>query len=262
LEDRFGVLLEMKKDFVNIFEIIDVIKKLDENELLDDALLLSEFIKGFYMNYPLKGQHPSLIDSMIDNNKLYSLDDTDIKNLNKDPKEVLVEGNNDYVSIVSNYAYNGINKANTEHKNDLQKFIHLGYKNEAIITFVQARYLSSRIIVRDLTGRHAWLITEHRVIDGAENLEYDDNKAVYKNIISLKGSRRVNDMVEGKKSVKEVLEEEKKELQDKINSIKNSEPSIDKKKLEEKLKDIECNDIFTQIVSLLHDNCEDVRKVS
>eukprot|EP00831_Metopus_contortus_P048550 TRINITY_DN39674_c0_g1_i2.p3 TRINITY_DN39674_c0_g1~~TRINITY_DN39674_c0_g1_i2.p3 ORF type:complete len:127 (-),score=29.73 TRINITY_DN39674_c0_g1_i2:56-436(-) len=66
-------------------------------------------------------------------------------------------------------------------------------------------YLSSRIIIRDLIGKHAWLITEHRVLDYncIDTIDYNDQAAVYKNLLNLKGDQKLKDLITENKGVSE-----------------------------------------------------------
>ena len=73
------------------------------------------------------------------------------------------------------------------------KTIHLAIGNQAILSIIDAPYLSSKIIVRDLVGKHGWLITEHRVLDYnfLENIDYNDKAAMYKNVLNFEGRYQI-----------------------------------------------------------------------
>eukprot|EP00831_Metopus_contortus_P072044 TRINITY_DN65792_c0_g1_i1.p1 TRINITY_DN65792_c0_g1~~TRINITY_DN65792_c0_g1_i1.p1 ORF type:complete len:168 (+),score=42.99 TRINITY_DN65792_c0_g1_i1:89-592(+) len=97
------------------------------------------------------------------------------------------------------------------------KTIHFAFGNEAIISIIQSPYLSSRIIIRDLIGKHGWLITEHRVLDYncIDTIDYNDKAAVYKNLLNLKGDQKLKDLITENKGMPEPIkasEEEEKKL--------------------------------------------------
>ena len=69
-----------------------------------------------------------------------------------------------------------------------ERTVYLRYKDESIISIMESPHLSARIIIRDLTGKHGWVITEHRVLnfDPMTHLDYNDKVSVMKNIFNLR----------------------------------------------------------------------------
>ena len=200
--------------------------------------MLIEFIKEFYMNYPLKNLHPSILCSDINENKFILLNDP--KNTSESElvttspiKENETDKSKDDIKIETenNDRFIYISKRNLN-KSPKTETRYLSYKNEAIISLIKSDYMKSKIIIRDFTGMHAWLITN----DNLNTNTKDKNEADKFTSLSMKKNNSV-------KIDKSLLE-------------------IDKKSIEERIKRNEENDILTKAISILCKNCQEAQEVS
>jgi hypothetical protein len=67
----------MKDIFIEVIDILLFIQSKGSEELKDDAFIFIEFIKEFYMKYPLRSNDDSVLCSDFEENDFYSLaDDT------------------------------------------------------------------------------------------------------------------------------------------------------------------------------------------
>ncbi len=334
MEDRYGALTKRKETFTRVVDTAVKVGTTAGGELRDEAQMLVEYIKEYYMNYPLRAQPNSVTGCLFDELEFYSLPEdsikafhrsfrpetaksrSDIKLLDKasspaadaPAKEPATEtasspvaesltpehkkesgsaelyemlkvgspmvlsslaGAEDLSASVGRGAEDrartnrvlaqGLSQSTaalmeTEYHNVWKaKTVHLGFGNEAIVSIVRAPYAESRIIVRDLTGKHAWIVTEHRAVDFGclDTIDYNDKAAVYKNVLNLKGDKKlIKDIITSGKS--EPASEEK---------AKPEYTPQSKETIEEELKRIEGTDTFTRVVSLLTKHCADTKLV-
>ena len=329
MEDRYSALIKARDVFFKILDSAQRLSKTSSEEVRDNALMLIEFIKQYYMNYPLKGQTAAVTSSLFDELEFYSLEERTIKNFDRSHKPVRhrssshqrsewkKKGPDAATSLTSQVItkvpsledfeagkhseesgsarlYEMLKKSSPmvtqylggQDKEDKLKHVeaanmtpgeikevedytlwkaktvHLAYGSEAIISLIHSPYLTSRIIVRDLTGKHAWLITEHRVLDYncIDTIDYNDKAAVYKNVLNLRGDKKLKDMIIENKDGLEQFKEEKKEAALKLEQelIKSAETE-ELEKLG--FKKISETDSLAQIVSLLSKHCSDIRLV-
>ncbi len=344
MEDRYGALTRTKDIFFKIIDSATRLTKSAAPETRDEALMLLEFIKEYYMNYPLRGQTSAVTNSLFDELEFYSLQDRTLKNfqrhavkaprrrsashsgddsgagllkkitaeavpagstgIHRVPSREELESNGKHSEdsgsarlyemlkkaspMVTQYLTSSTTFSNPPEKDEKMKLageaanmtlgelreaedyakwkanvIHLGVGTEAIISVIQSPYLSSRIIVRDLTGKHAWLITEHRVLDYncMDTIDYNDKAAMYKNAVNLKGDVKLKEIItEGKVIAEKSAEEKKGELALKLEQELKSPPE-DPAKVEQELQKIQETDTLTRILSLLSKHCSDIQLV-
>ena len=238
------------------------------------------------MNYPLSPSDPSISQSTFEEEGFYKLSNAEmheyVDNYNSKldgvDNEIVEDGKMEIkkiAPILYEYLEPAIEltKGKTSIDKNFEKLdfnvnwkekkIYFCYNNEDINTLIESEYLTTKIIIRNFIGRYAWLITKHRVIDCncLNSMKNNDKEAMWNNMIILKGDKNIKDMITGKKSVSEVIEEEKNELKLKLDEITNLAPEIDKKKIEEEIKRIEENDVLLKILNLLCKNCPDIKSV-
>lgn len=338
MEDRYCALIKRKETFVKIVEAAMKISKTGVGEVRDEALMLVEYIKEYYMNYPLRNQSTTVTGSLFDELEFYSLQESTIKsfhrsfkpssrrrsishliedtkisaakksysNISQTPLIPHVSSHEDLEAMIAEESSSGrfyemLKKASpmvaqyitgtpetteksktpdsakhvpTSSIKDAEyhamwkaKTTHFAYGTEAIISIIQSPYLTSRIIVRDLTGKHGWLITEHRVLDYncIDTIDYNDKAAVFKNVLNLKGDQKLKDMITENKGLpenpKEKEEEEKKELASKLEQ-EFKVAAEDPAKIEEELKKVEEKDTLARVLNLFSKHCSDAKIVS
>lgn len=246
-----------------------------EGELNDEATMLLELIKEYYLNYPLKAQNTSVTNSLLDELEFFSLNENNIKTLHRGgilhikKKKSASDILEDYKPIIKarsltnqprspeqkgssqsispqNLKFSRQSSPTTKDINDFDKqslgisfkdpdyialwkikTCHLAIGTECILSIIHSPYLTSKIIVRDLTGNHSWMITEHRALkyNFLEKLDYNDKSAILKNIFNLKGE----DNSQKKASIVEC----KKEALVEISISNNNEKEKDRKENKE-----------------------------
>jgi hypothetical protein len=282
-------------------------------DVRDNALRLLEFIKEFYMNYPLRGHESAILGSTFDELEFFSLQDLSIKKYHRSVSSVhanqsqilsrslgitgngmsfdedtdnskvyeTLKGDNPEVmeyfhstnsedtpktAINSSTDYTTLNE-NEERKLWNAKSVHLAFNNTTIISIVESPYLSSRIIVRDMTGKHAWLMTEHRVLDYncLNTIDYNDKAAVYRNALEIKGDQKFKELVDAKKTVVDLVKEEEKEVKSKIEAALKTPSNGDIAKYEakyiEEINKVKNNDILLKALNFLYEQIPTMQKV-
>jgi len=147
------------------------------------------------------------------------------------------------------------------------KSIHLAYEDNTIINIIGSSYLSSKIIIRDIAGKHGWLITEHRVLDYncLNTIDYNDKAIIYRNVLEIKGDKKFKDITTAKKTVIGLVKEEEKELELKIKEALKSPNEEDLIKFNntynEQLKKLKDNDTLIKALSLLHEHLPNVQNI-
>lgn len=289
MEDRYFGLLKKKDAFMKTMQASIKLCKSKEGEISDEALMLVEVFKQFYLNYPLKNQSTSVTSCLIDDEDFFSLQEEAIKSFHRsgnysNKKRSNSMSNEDSISEGVKSVDSGLGNAATKpyahteiqshedfgssggfeydkkstsslqlagkgnldslgsssvkdvefpHKRKT-KAIHLACGSETIITLIPAPYLLSKIIVRNYSGKHAWLVTEHRVLDYncLNYVDYNDKAAVYKNMLNLKGEQNIK--------------KEKEEIKEKF--VLNND---------EELKKANESDALSRILSLFSKHCSD-----
>jgi len=220
------------------------------------------------MNYPLRGQDQLILCSNIDEPQLCALTTEDIKNLHstsntiqakeddmKEPEELkeLME----YLSPEEIKVEVAELPTEIKNKEELDNFwsnntISLGLGKHTIITIIRSPYLSSKIIIRNLTGVHAWLLKEHRVLEYncLNSLDYDDRTSLYKNILMF------NQKI---KNIKEIKSDEsmRRQFQEAI----RLEPVNDLTKIENDVKKREDNDHLLMLISIVAKHHPNIKTV-
>ena len=271
MEDHFNILINIKRTFILILDLAQNIMK-KPKFCSDDAQFLIELIKEFYMNYPLKGQNPSTTCSNFNETDFYtSINDTENLNENIIEESVKEEGSaKEFYEAVKKFVPTLDQCINTlmekrkksdsisESKNNI---IYFGYKNEAILSIVKSSYLSSKIIIRDITGKHAWNIMEHRVIRDLNMSESNDIIASYINMLELKEYKELKEYIIKGKDISCLINEEENAFKQLFEEIIKSEPSIDEEKMKEELKYIRKNNILFQALEILCKHSKGATKV-
>lgn len=227
MEDRYGILISNKEVFVSVADFAQRFSSSSLPDIRDNSFILIEFIKELYMNYPLRGQSASVLSSTLDELDFYSLQNSDIQKLHRSTNSLHTPPQNKEAAQPNTTEAAKVHQALEEDKTatkrsshstnsrelESSKSVHLAYKEDAIISVVESPYLSSRIIVRDVTGRHAWLVTQHRALeyDCLENTDYNDAASVYKNALEIKGDQKLKESTKAKKTVSDMLMEEEAE---------------------------------------------------
>jgi len=334
MEDRYGAFTRSKEIFIKTMDAAQRLSKGGSEEIRDEALLLLEFVKEYYMNYPLKGQTPTVTNSLFDEVEFYGLQEKTIKNYHRNaiPRRRSVSHSGTELSsyeklakeeqtvspihrvpsieeiengklsndsgsgrlyemlkksspLVMQYITGSTSLLEKEEKmkrvetvgnmtageiKEVEEFalwksktVHLGLGTEAIVSIIQSPHLTSRIMIRDLTGRHAWLITEHRVLDYncLDSIDYNDKAAVCKNVLNTKGDKKLKEIITENKSPIEQKKECEKEIAQKLEADIKSVLPLDPVKLEEEIKKIQKTDTLTRILSVLSKNCTDIKLV-
>ncbi len=352
MEDRYCAFIKKKETFSEILTSAILVSESKVEESRDEALMLVEYIKEYYMNYPLRNQSTMVTSSLFDELEFYSLQENTIKSFHRSFKpaarrrsvshlategglsslkkthsgeaqlqplprssshedleshshkeesgsarlyEMLKVGSPMVAQYITGAPEKDERLKTTEklppqgslsasasalkeaeyHSLWKAKTVHLGYGKEAVISIIQSPYLTSRIIVRDLTGKHAWLITEHRVLDYncVDTIDYNDKAAVYKNVLNLKGDQKLKDLITENKCVPAgvsspgKLKEEKKDVPASppalvLTDTPSKPETKDPAKAQEELKRIEETDTFTRVMNLLTKHCKDAEMVS
>ena len=116
--------------------------------------------------------------------------------------------------------------------------IYIKYGKSTIISIIPSTYLTGKIIIRDLLGKHAWLISQHRVLDynTLKTINHNDKSAI-KNY-QLKLSNKLT-------------AEETKLIASDLKQLMDSIELIDPKQYNKEVADlVEC-DVFTKVIQLL-----------
>ena len=258
----------------------------DLMDIKEIAVSFSESIKEFYMNYSLREHDKAMFGSAPGELEFYALNDDFIKRNSAQSmetpgkedsmdKKLSYEDPQDY--YYTNFSKDNINRKQnpfesiSEFKENNDKLwnsgtIHLGLKNPrddfSIITIIKSPYLTTKIIIRDITGKHSWLIKEHRVLEYnfIDTIDYNDKVAVYKNAIAIKNDQNLKDILVSNKNIKDLEEEKIKEIE--INA-ENELSSFDGNlsEAEEELKTINDKEILFKINKLLCKNFPDIKNV-
>ena len=271
--------------FLSILDSAQKLTHSSPKEISDDALLLLEFIKEFYMNYPLRGQNSAILNSLFDEIQFYSLSNedmgeqstTDSKNSTSAPNskesegmiEMIKKSNEEVQEYLFTDSSNKLKSPVKSTKVDIKereeaqflkhRAINLAYEQNTIITLIRAPNLSSKVIIRNLTGIHGWLLTEHQVLDTnfLKTILYTDKPFVYRNALTLKGNSKLKDIITNTKT----LSDDNKELKHRLEEIVNIVNSDDIANIEEELINIRENDSILQIISLLSQHYKDMNIV-
>jgi len=243
LEDRFNILISLPECFLKIINSAQELTQNASSEISIEAITLIEYVKEFYMNFPLRGQKPTATCSMFNENEFLKLTQDNIKEHHRtsvDNKE------DDMLDKLEVKDYLCTEEMQEEDK-DRCKVIYFGYGNDTIISILEAPYSMSKIIIRNLTGIHSWLLTKHKVLahNCLTTIDYNDKVAVYKNLFAIKGSSMLKDPIDGAKSDQHIKEEE---LKDEILKLI---PNDESKKIEEELKKTQTSDAHINIISVL-----------
>ena len=262
MEDRYMILIESKDNFITIFDAVQKLSKFDYEKISDNAIMFMEFVKEFYMNYPLVGQPSSILCSTFNEVDFLKAQDKEIIkesviSIKSDKKNLKMTQHEERLSSFDSKMSDGTesNKSNSfldcadelskkdsskEDYNVLKdKVVYFGYGKNAIISLIQSPYLSTKLIIRDITGRHAWIINQHRVID-ADNLEgiqLNDSMAVRNNALKLqtKLTEDDNKFIEENLNFKKILKDVPK----------------DSTNIEEEIKKTEDKCVLVQVLKLL-----------
>jgi hypothetical protein len=122
-----------------------------------------------------------------------------------------------------------------------QSAVYMAYNDNAIISIAKASYLKSRITVRDITGRHSWLISQHRALKGGDVKETDE-EVVSSNALDLGA---------------DYIKEEKKETELSLKGILDSIEIKDTERLEREIERNEANDTLTKLLKELCNHLEE-----
>lgn len=258
--------------------IMDSAEKLtysSSSEIRDYASTFFEFIKEYYMNHPLRGQSPAVMCSLFDEIQFYSLEaeeSLDGVSGSSEMSEMIKRSEDAMKSyLLSGTAIKGKSptklmqvdmKEAEEYLFLKNRVINLSYGQNTIITIMRSPYLSSKIIVRNLTGIHAWLLNEHQVLgnDFLKTMEYSDRIKVYLNALLLKGDCRLMDIVTGARSASDAAKEEK-ELKQRLEEITSFEPVDKMPEIEAELARVRKKDGLLQSISLLAEYYPDMKIV-
>eukprot|EP00826_Nyctotherus_ovalis_P059532 TRINITY_DN8288_c0_g1_i16.p1 TRINITY_DN8288_c0_g1~~TRINITY_DN8288_c0_g1_i16.p1 ORF type:complete len:179 (+),score=20.37 TRINITY_DN8288_c0_g1_i16:73-609(+) len=154
-------------------------------------------------NYPLRGQDEQLLCSAFDEVEFCALNEEVIKNFYDNAQDS--SKSRDQHKELTAYLEPEETKADTlealpeaQTKAELHRFwsdntISLGLGHHTIVTIVKSPYSSSKIIIRNLTGVHAWLLKEHRVLDYSclNDIGYSDKTALYRNMVVLGNHQKI-----------------------------------------------------------------------
>ena len=170
-----------------------------------------------------------------------------------------------FFSSSSNEGKNSsLNKLSEEEGKGLKsQYVYFCYGNEVIITVVESPYLTTKVVVRDITGKHAWIITEHRAMDcnGIDMIDLNDKAVVYKNILDNKGDQKFLDLYSSKITIQDFEKERNKEFEAKIEEALKPQPLKDRLKIEEEVKKSIENEVLDKILKILCDHFPDMKKV-
>jgi hypothetical protein len=244
LEDRYNLLISLPKCFLNIVNSAQRLAQRNSSEISIEAIMLIEYVKEFYMNFPLRGQKPTATCSMYTENEFLSITKENIKEHHCSSIE---EEDNFEQSEVKKYL--GLEEIQDK-ESDMCKTIYFGYGNDTIISISQAPYSMSKVIIRNLTGLHGWLLTKHKVLDYdcLRTIDYNDKLAVYKNVLAIKGDSTLKDIIDGVKSSSDIKGEK---LNDRIDEILRIIPKDESKKIEEELKEVQNSNALINVISVL-----------
>ena len=264
MEDRYDILVGMPKCFLNIVNTAHKLMNNVSEDISIEAFMFVEYIKEFHMNFPLRGQGITMTCSPFTEHELYSLSSEDVKNYHRTTMEEensLGEGNDicskfeksstELRSYLSLETPQSTDKPKSTSEDDKSRAIYLCYGIDTIISIIQAPYLMSKVIIRNATGVHSWLLTRHKVLDKncLATLDYNDKEAVYNNLLLLKGSSVVKDIIDEVKTVKDPKE------------VLEFEGEDESKKIDEDLKETQKNDSLVNIISLLAKYYDDIKIV-
>ena len=307
MEDHYGIFLVNKEIFLEVINGVKEFALSSSIDIKDNSLIFLEFLKEFYMNYPLRGQSYTVLGSTFDEAEFSNLQNSNIKKYHRsvnsmyarssdierstaileESDEELYKSLKDENPEVMKYlrppsseelkirqkieilSGTNITKLEEEEESKLwgSKSIHLAYEDNTIISIIGSSYLSSKIIIRDIAGKHGWLITEHRVLDYncLNTIDYNDKAIIYRNVLEIKGDKKFKDITTAKKTVIGLVKEEEKELELKIKEALKSPNEEDLIKFNntynEQLKKLKDNDTLIKTLSLLHEHLPNVQNI-
>jgi len=122
--------------------------------------------------------------------------------------------------------------------------VYIGYNDDAIISIIKGPYLKNRITIRDLTGRHSWLISQYRALKDVQG--YNDEEVVDSNALGLSSG---------------YIEEEKKETELSLKRILDSIKIEDTERLEREIERAEANDTITTLLKELCNYLDEAKNV-
>ena len=253
-------MIENKDTFLTIMDIAYSIQKRigaykterSGINLYDSATIVLEYIKEFYLNFPLKGESSAITCSSVDELGFCSMRSPDAKiknrrrkysfnksnllstiNRKKAAKEehkitrkFITDMGKTFIGTPSNLETIFDEFANeSEYEEWKHNTIHLACGTKAIISIVKAPYLSTMIIIRDATGRHAWLMNEHREFDWdyLNRLDYSDKKIVKKNALMLREEKIKDSMIKPAPDfIRDTLEQTEEKMNEEIKRVREN----------------------------------------
>ena len=207
MEDRNGILINFKDIFILIIDTAKELTKSEFSEIRNSAYIFIEIFTQYYMNDP-SSEETSIAyneadfynyDSYQEKSPMVSSSVKIIENKEKkgtmkeDKKSHPMNFSNNSESIhFSNVAtesvYKKIVSIDTIDPNEtFSKVIYIKYGESTIISIIPSTYLTGKIIIRDLLGKHAWLISQHRVLDynTLKTINHNDKSAIKNNQLKL-----------------------------------------------------------------------------
>lgn len=259
----------MPECFLSILNAAQKLVDCASKEVSTDALMLIEYVKELYMNFPLRGQKPTITCSHFSESELYSLTNEDMKAHHRASieKANLVGGEDKLAKALEASdtelrEYLSIGPQAERQREILKpddekdKIIYLSYGTHTIISITQAPQFASKIVVRNLTGTHGWVLTRHRVLEHncLESFGCSDRAAVYGSVLAFRGACELEDVISGRPR-------KKQELYDKLKEAIKFVPEDESKKIEEDLKKIEESDSLIKVFSVLGKHYGDMKIV-
>ena len=189
MEDHCGILLEIQDIFISILDSASSFKQCSNSDVCDATITLIEFIKTFYMNFPLPRQMSSVLSSDFNESKFFDFEpDSDINikytSTSKEERDKIISNNDSFNYTVANMSIcnDGPEK----------NYTYIGYGNYKIITIMKSQKSSTKFIIRNISGKRAWIITQQGLLnenalkftksfiedDTGDDLEYKINKIV------------------------------------------------------------------------------------
>ena len=263
MEDRYGILLGLKDTFISILRISNQLSTNTIPEVRNNALMLLEFIKEFYMNET----NATAFSTKLSEAEFFTLYNSQIGPFRKykssllqpESKKIkqrdLAKSTSKEASInTMALAPSKVDPSIQEEFKDLDESrswkennIYIGDGDHSIITIIEAPCSSNKIIIRDITGKYMWFLSQQRILDfkNLRDIKFNGEEILRKSYIGFK------------ENVHTKSDDEINELIDKI-IAKGVENDVN---IEEEVSKAQENDVLNKALNLLCKHSPDAMNV-